>query len=93
MSRLITLNVDVKKLDKSKFYEGKKGTYASLDVWVNDEPDQYGNDASVNQSLSKEDRENGVKKTYVGNGKKMFGWGESSSSTKQSDVEIASEPF
>lgn len=74
MSKLLSISIDVTKLDKSRFYKGKKGIYCSLDVWINDEQDEYGNDASVNESQTKEEREAKAKKNYVGNGKKLFGW-------------------
>ena len=76
MSKLLSISIDVTKLDKSRFYQGKKGKYASLDIWIEDEKDQYGNDASVSESLSKEEREAKSKKNYVGNGKKLYGWDE-----------------
>ena len=74
MSRLLSISIDVTKLNKSRFYKGAKGTYASLDIWIEDEKDQYGNDASVSESLTKEEREAKAKKNYVGNGKKLYGW-------------------
>lgn len=77
MSKLLSLSIDVTKLDKSRFYKGNKGTYAKLDVWVSDEPDKYGQDASVSESLTKEERDAGNKKKYVGSGKKIYGWGDS----------------
>ena len=69
MAKLITASIDVTKLDKGKLVKGKKGTYANLTIWVNDEVDQFGNDVSIQQSLSKEERENGAAKIYLGNGK------------------------
>ena len=69
MSKLITASIDVTKLDKGKLVKGKKGTYANLTIWLNDEVDQFGNDVSIQQSLSKEERENGAAKIYLGNGK------------------------
>lgn len=74
MSKLISLKIDVTKLDKSRFFQGAKGTYCDLDVWINDEEDQYGYHASVNQTQTEEEREAKEKKIYVGNGKKVFGW-------------------
>ena len=56
MSKLIAISVDVTKLDKSKFITGKKGTYVNLTVSVNDSADQFGNDSSVWQSQSEEER-------------------------------------
>ena len=69
MAKLITASVDVTKLDKEKLVKGKKGTYANLTIWVNDEVDQFGNDVSIQQSLTKEEREAGASKIYLGNGK------------------------
>ena len=76
MSKLVNISIDVTKIPRSAIFEGKKGKYVDLDVWINDEPDQYGNDASVNIRQSKEEREAKERKTYVGNGKKVFGWDE-----------------
>ena len=54
MSKLLSISIDTTKLDKSRFYEGKNGAkYCSLDVWVDDEPDKYGRDASVSESLTR----------------------------------------
>ena len=69
MPRLLRIKVDVTKLDKTAFFKGAKGTYADLSVWINDEPDQWDNDASVQQDLGKERRQAGEKGPYVGNGK------------------------
>ncbi len=77
MSKLITASIDVTKLVKEKLVKGKKGTYANLTIWVNDELDQFGNDVSIQQSLSKEEREAGVAKIYLGNGKQHKGEGPS----------------
>jgi hypothetical protein len=63
---ILKLKLDVTKLDKSAFFKGEKGTYCDLAVFINDEPDQYGNDASVKQDLGKDRRD---EKLYVGNGK------------------------
>lgn len=97
MSKLLSLSIDVTKLDKTRYYKGKKGTYANLDVWIDDEEDQYGNHASVCESLTKEEREAGAKKNYVGNGKKRFGWdegGQPSNSSKPTDDPLLEEaPF
>ena len=69
MSKLITASLDVTKIDKTKIIQGKKGQYLNLTIWVNDEADQFGNDVSLQQSLSKEERETGAAKIYLGNGK------------------------
>ncbi|MCK5612896.1 hypothetical protein KAR91_64075 [Candidatus Pacearchaeota archaeon] len=64
MSKLYFGKIDVLKIDKDKLYKGKKGTYLDLTVWINDEPDTYGNTMSIQQS-TKQDEE----KIYLGEGK------------------------
>lgn len=48
-----------------KPYEGKKGKYLEVSVWVNDEPDQFGNSCSI-QVYNKDSKQ----ATYLGNLKK-----------------------
>ncbi len=60
-------SIDVTKISKDKLVKGKKGTYAPIIIWTNDEPDQFGNHASIQENLSKEEREGGVKPNYLGN--------------------------
>lgn len=68
MSAIINLSIDVTKIDKSKLIQGKKGTYLNLTVSVNNELDNYGNNASCYISQSKEERESKANRQYLGNG-------------------------
>lgn len=68
---MIKIKLDVTKIDKSRLYKGAKGTYLDLVVYENEQPDNYGNDFSVKQDCTKEDRDNGVKMPYIGNGKRI----------------------
>jgi hypothetical protein len=45
------------------------GQYQNMTMSINDETDQYGNNASIWLAQTKEQREAKEKKTYVGNGK------------------------
>lgn len=64
----INFSIDVTKLDKSKFIQGKKGTYANMVAFVNlDEKDQYDNNGMITQQVSKEEREQGVQGAILGN--------------------------
>ena len=65
---MITVKVDVTKLDKSRFFVGKKGTYCDL-VLIETPDDQYGNDYLVKQGVSREERQSGVKMPIIGNAK------------------------
>ena len=64
MSKLVTASIDVTKIEKNLLYKGKKGTYLDLSIWFNDEPDQYGNDCSIQQTTKKDEP-----KIFLGNGK------------------------
>lgn len=75
MSRLIKLRIDVTKLRKERFFKGSKGTYVSLDCWIEDVPDEFGKDASISEDQTVEERASKVPRHYVGFGKKVFGWG------------------
>jgi hypothetical protein len=68
---MIKIKLDVTKIDKSRLYKGAKGTYLDLVVYENESPDTYGNDYSVKQDCTKEDRDAGVKMPYIGNGKRI----------------------
>jgi len=81
MSKLLTGSIDLNKIDKTKivsvdkngkpFENGAK--YLNVVVWINDEVDKYGNNASIQISQSKEERDAGVKATYIGNLKEPQG--------------------
>ena len=64
MSKLYLGKIDVKKIDKTRLYVGKKGTYMNVAIWVNDKPDQYGNEISIQQSVKQ-----GEKIIYLGEAK------------------------
>lgn len=67
MGALINLNINLDKLAKEKIFEGKKGNYYSLTLSINDET-RYGNNVSVADSQTKEEREAKKPKNYIGNG-------------------------
>jgi hypothetical protein len=64
MSKLITASINLKKVNQDLLIPGEKGKYLNLTIWVNDEPDKYGNDVSVEQRTEK-----GKEKIYLGNGR------------------------
>lgn len=65
----LNLKIDVTKIDKSKLFKGQKGTYLDAQVFVDLNPDQYGNNGMITQALSKEERDAGNKGAILGNGK------------------------
>lgn len=71
---MIAIKLDVKKLNKGFFFQGKTALYADLVLKDNkDGPDQYGNDGFVVQNPSKEAREAGERGPIVGNWKHVGG--------------------
>ena len=69
---MISVTINVSKINKEYLYEGKQGKYLNI-VLFPTENDQYGNDWIVKQSLTKEQRAAGVKAPIIGNGKNMGG--------------------
>lgn len=66
MSRLIKASIDMSKIKKEHIFKGEKGQYINVDIWVNDEPDKFGNICSIAQSFKVG---NEFDKVYIGNGK------------------------
>ena len=67
MRKTISVQIDVNKIDKKRLYKGKKGTYLNGVIFLNEEPDEYGNIGFICESVSKEEREQGVKGEILGN--------------------------
>jgi hypothetical protein len=69
MSALINVSLRVDKLPKEKFVQGKDGAvYYNFTVAVNDESNQWGQNVSLTDSQTKEEREAKKPKSYLGNG-------------------------
>lgn len=67
MAKIVAIKIDVTKIDKERLYKGAKGTYLDAVVFLEDEPDQYGNNGMITQQVSKEERQNGIKGSILGN--------------------------
>jgi hypothetical protein len=93
MSKLITLSIDVTKINKEKLYKGTKGVYLNVDCWIDEDADEDWKKVSLNQSLSKEEREAKEKKTFIGNGKLVFGWDQAAPSGGGGDITEEEVPF
>ncbi len=87
------MSIDVSKLDKSRFYKGKKGTYAKLTCFINtEETSQFGDNGPITQELSKEDRDNGVKLPILGNAKIFWKDGQSGRVNQQTGQQSQGRP-
>ena len=63
---MISIKIDVTKIEKARLYEGKKGTY--LNMILIETPNSQYSDYMVKQQVSKEEREQGIE-IILGDGK------------------------
>lgn len=90
MAKLISASLDLSKIDKSKIIEGKNGAkYYNITISVNDKPNEYGQDTSITQAQTKEERESKTPKVYLGNGKTF--WSSEPQAEKQPEQKSISE--
>lgn len=69
----VSLKINVSKIDKARMFKGEKGTYLDVTVFLDpDNPDEYGNCGMLVQSVSKEERAQGVKGNILGNAKAFY---------------------
>lgn len=70
---MITAKINCTKITKSRLFKGKDGAMY-LDIVLLPSPnDKYGNDYMVIESITKEEREKGMKGVILGNGKNIGG--------------------
>jgi hypothetical protein len=65
---MITAKIDVTKIEKARLYKGEKGTYLDI-VLIPTQDNSYGNDYMIVQSVTKDEREAGIKGAILGNAK------------------------
>ena len=91
---MLTGSIDLNKINKTNivttdkngkpFENGAK--YLNVVVWINDEFDKYGNNASIQISQSKEERDAGAKAIYIGNLKEPQSRNNEPTSTRTASV-------
>ena len=70
---IANISIDLTKIDKSKIKHHQNGAkYYSLDIIINDTQNEWGQDVSVKQGQTKEERERKDKFVYLGNGKVVY---------------------
>lgn len=73
MSTIIAGSIDLNKIDKSRIVTGKNGAkYYNISIIINDTKDQYGNDCSIQEGQTKEERSAKKERKYIGNGKTIY---------------------
>ena len=76
MSKIgISVKLDVKKLDKARFFAAQSGAlYVDLTMFLDaNNEGQYGDHGFITQSTTKEEREQSVQMPILGNGKIFYG--------------------
>ena len=86
MGKLYLGKINLSKIDKTKIFEGKTGEWVDVTVWINDEPDQYGYDMSIEQSTKK-----GDDKIYLGNAKAWEAKAEAKAEKPKGTMEMPDE--
>ena len=89
MSSLISLSIDVTKITKSKIKDGK---YLEVTISVDDQTNQWGKNASIYESQTKEERESKASKAYIGGGKVVWTTGAISVAEKSSNEPKKANP-
>jgi hypothetical protein len=72
MATILSASLNVAKIDQTKLIDGRTGKFLHVTITINDEVDKYGNNASIFESQSKEEREAKTPKNYLGNGKVIW---------------------
>jgi hypothetical protein len=99
-SKMYYGSIDLNKIDKNKIVSKDKNgnlfengaKYYNIVVWVDEIPDNYGNQASIQESITKEERESGIKANYIGNLKTNEQPKPFQSTEKYSEISGQSEP-
>jgi hypothetical protein len=72
MATILNASLNVAKIDKTKLIQGKTGQFLNVTITINDEVDKFGNNASIFESQTKDERDNKTPKNYLGNGKVIW---------------------
>jgi hypothetical protein len=68
---VINLKINIDLIEQARLYPGTKGRYLDAVLFLNDQPDQFGNHGMIVQQVSKEEKEAGVRGPILGNCKLM----------------------
>lgn len=89
---MISIKIDVTKINKSKLYKGEKGTYLNCTL-IDTPSSQYG-DYMIVEETTKEEREQGIKGAILGNGKTIKPKQEQTSAQTAQDLPVNDDlPF
>ena len=91
MASIVSANIDLTKINKSKIYEGKKGKYYPITIVLNDEPGQYGDSGYIMTEQTKDERDAKTQKEYLGNVKVVWTNGQNVTTAEKQGVQQSIE--
>jgi hypothetical protein len=89
MASIIATSIDLTKIPKDKIINGKKGKYLPITITLNDELDQFGNNGPVCVQQTKDERDAGENKVYLGNVKVVWTNGDNVSVAPRGEAQAA----
>jgi hypothetical protein len=92
MSAIINVSLNLDNLNKSKVIKGKKGNYYNITLSLNDQTSQFGDNVSMFDTQTKEERESKADRNYVGNGKVVWTDGTVVAAERQDAPQSKSQP-
>ena len=72
MAGIVKGSINLSAIPKDKIINGKKGKYLPITITLNDELDQFGNNGPVCVQQTKDERDAGDNKVYLGNVKVVW---------------------
>ena len=94
MSKLVAIKIDITKIDRDRLFIGKNGAeYLDATVFINEEAGQFGDHGMITQSVSKEEREAGVKGAILGNVKTIGEFGDNNRAAAPAPAAAAPAPL
>lgn len=84
--RILSLNINMDKVDIKRLYKGQKGTYLNVRLVLNDSVDGYGNVGFLVQETSAEEYKAGIKLPICGSVKERI------AKPAQDNVQYSAQP-
>lgn len=94
MSQLLSVSINVSKINKARLVKGEKGQYLNLTLSIGD-ADQFGNNVQVWEGQTKEERAAKTDNNFLGNGRVIYTGDQQAQANQSSAAQNASDdlPF
>ena len=89
----VSFSINVSQIEKERLYAGKKGKYLDCTVFIDPTADQHGQNGMIVQSVSKEERAQGVKGPILGNCKIFWTDGQQQQQQQQPQQQQPADDF